>query len=65
MSPLLSFRNVWVEYGDKIVLERVSLDIDEGSFVSVVGASGVKRRSKGTPYRRRRGTPFSDMMPVS
>ncbi|WP_141237212.1 MarR family transcriptional regulator [Sphingopyxis sp. GW247-27LB] len=25
----------------------------------------VKRRSKGTPYRRRRGTPFSDMMPVS
>ena len=26
---------------------------------------GVKRRSKGTPYRRRRGTPFSDMMLVS
>ena len=25
----------------------------------------VKRRSKGTPYRRRRGTPFSDMMLVS
>ena len=41
MSTLLSFRNVWVEYGDKIVLERVSLDIDEGSFVSVVGASGA------------------------
>ncbi|WP_255247174.1 hypothetical protein [Sphingopyxis sp. GW247-27LB] len=28
-------------------------------------AAAVKRRSKGTPYRRRRGTPFSDMMPVS
>ena len=28
-------------------------------------ALGVKRRSKGTPDRRRRGTPFSDMMPVS
>ena len=41
MSTLLSFRNVWVEYGDKIVLERVSLDIDEGSFVSVVGPSGA------------------------
>ena len=25
---------------------------------------GVKRRSKGTPDRRRRGTPFSDMMLV-
>ena len=25
----------------------------------------VKRRSKGTPDRRRRGTPFSDMMLVS
>ena len=41
MSALLSFRNVWVEYGDKIVLERVSLDIEEGSFVSVVGPSGA------------------------
>ncbi|WP_419722572.1 MULTISPECIES: ATP-binding protein [Sphingopyxis] len=28
-------------------------------------ASDVKRRSKGTPDRRRRGTPFSDMMLVS
>ena len=28
-------------------------------------AEDVKRRSKGTPDRRRRGTPFSDMMLVS
>lgn len=41
MSAILSFRNVWVEYGEKIVLERVSLDIQEGSFVSVVGPSGA------------------------
>jgi len=41
VSALLSFRNVWVEYGDKIVLERVSLDIEEGAFVSVVGPSGA------------------------
>lgn len=41
MSALLSFRNVWVEYGEKVVLERVSLDIAEGSFVSVVGPSGA------------------------
>ena len=33
MSALLSLRNVWVEYGDKIVLERVNLDIEAGSFV--------------------------------
>ena len=38
---LLSFRNVWVEYGDKVVLERVSLDIEPGEFVSVVGPSGA------------------------
>lgn len=41
MSALLSFRNVWVEYGEKIVLERVTLDIEEGAFVSVVGPSGA------------------------
>lgn len=38
-------------------------------FQEVPGCStcvnyGVKRRSKGTPDRRRRGTPFSDMMLV-
>src|SRR5690606_36032725 len=38
---LLSFRNVWVEYGDKIVLERVSLDIRQGEFVSIIGPSGA------------------------
>jgi len=34
-------KNVWVEYGDKIVLERINLDIDDGAFVSVVGPSGA------------------------
>lgn len=38
---LLSFRNIWVEYGDKIILEHVDLDIAEGSFVSIVGPSGA------------------------
>ncbi len=41
MTTLLSLRDVWVEYGDKVVLERVDLDIEEGSFVSVVGPSGA------------------------
>jgi NitT/TauT family transport system ATP-binding protein len=41
MTALLSLRNVWVEYGDRIVLERVDLDIAERSFVSIVGPSGA------------------------
>jgi NitT/TauT family transport system ATP-binding protein len=41
MTPLLSFRNVWVEYGDKIVLEKVNLTVEAGAFVSIVGPSGA------------------------
>jgi NitT/TauT family transport system ATP-binding protein len=37
----LSFRNVWVEYGDKVVLEKVDLEIEDGAFVSIVGPSGA------------------------
>ena len=29
----LSFRNVWVEYGDQIVLERINLEIGAGCFL--------------------------------
>ena len=36
---LLTFRNVWVEYGDKVVLENGELSIMHGSFVSIVGPS--------------------------
>ncbi|KPF64379.1 lauroyl acyltransferase [Porphyrobacter sp. AAP60] len=42
---MLSLRNLWVEYGDKVVLERISLDITEGSFVSIVGPSGAGKSS--------------------
>ena len=38
---VLSFRDVWVEYGEKIVLEKVSLEVAEGAFVSIVGPSGA------------------------
>ena len=41
MTGVLSFRDVWVEYGEKIVLEKVSLDVEEGAFVSIVGPSGA------------------------
>ncbi|MDP3908614.1 ATP-binding cassette domain-containing protein [Novosphingobium sp.] len=44
-APILSLQNVWVEYGDKIVLEKVDLDIAEGSFVSIIGPSGAGKSS--------------------
>ncbi|RVU06836.1 ABC transporter ATP-binding protein [Novosphingobium umbonatum] len=45
MSTLLSLRNVWVEFGDRVVLENMNLDIEAGSFVSVVGPSGAGKSS--------------------
>lgn len=45
MTPILSLRDIWVEYRDKIVLERVSLDVEAGSFVSVIGPSGAGKSS--------------------
>ena len=45
MSELLTFDNVWLEYGDKIVLERVDLGIVERSFVSIIGPSGAGKSS--------------------
>ncbi|MGI6246880.1 MAG: ABC transporter ATP-binding protein [Pseudochelatococcus sp.] len=37
---VLKINNVWKEYGDQIVLENVSLDIEERAFVALVGPSG-------------------------
>jgi NitT/TauT family transport system ATP-binding protein len=37
----LTLRDVWVEYGGQIVLERINLDIAAGAFLSVVGPSGA------------------------
>ena len=32
--------SVWKSFGDRSVLERISLDVASGSFVTMVGASG-------------------------
>ena len=45
MSALLSLRGIGVEYGDKVVLERLDLDIQAGSFVSIIGPSGAGKSS--------------------
>ncbi|QDQ80873.1 ABC transporter ATP-binding protein [Paraburkholderia megapolitana] len=37
---MIEIRNVWKEYGDQVVLERVNLRIEDGEFCSMVGASG-------------------------
>jgi len=42
---MLRLSNIWVEYGEKVVLERISLDIAEGSFVSIIGPSGAGKSS--------------------
>ena len=36
----VQLRNVWKEYGDHVVLERLNLRVEAGDFCTVVGASG-------------------------
>jgi len=36
----LDISNVWKEYGDNVVLERLNLKVEEGEFCTIVGASG-------------------------
>lgn len=36
----LSIRNLWKTYGRNVVLENVSLEVKDGEFITVVGASG-------------------------
>ena len=38
--PQIRIRKLWKSYGDRVVLENLSLDVHAGEFVSIVGASG-------------------------
>lgn len=39
-APFILVRNLWKEYGDQVVLERLNIAVAEGEFVTIVGASG-------------------------
>jgi len=41
MMSALCFRNVWVEYGNQVVLEHINIEIASGTFLSIVGPSGA------------------------
>jgi NitT/TauT family transport system ATP-binding protein len=36
----IELKNVWKEYGDQVVLERLNLTVQPGEFCTIVGASG-------------------------
>jgi len=38
--PILQAKNVWKEYGDVCVLERLNVSVQAGEFITLVGASG-------------------------
>lgn len=37
---LITIKNLWKEYGDNVVLEKLTLNIEEGEFCTLVGPSG-------------------------
>lgn len=37
---MITARNLWKSYGDQTVLERINVNVEEGEFVTLVGASG-------------------------
>lgn len=38
--PMIQIRNLWKEYGQQVVLEQLNKTVEEGEFVTIVGASG-------------------------
>lgn len=38
-TPILEAKNIWKEYGNTTVLERINVSIQPGEFITVVGAS--------------------------
>ncbi len=39
-APMIRVNDVWKEYGDNVVIERLNISVQEGEFVTLVGTSG-------------------------
>jgi NitT/TauT family transport system ATP-binding protein len=39
-SPMIQAKNLWKQYGDNIVLERMNVSVKAGEFITMVGTSG-------------------------
>lgn len=39
-NAIIEIKQVWKEYGDQVVLEKLNLSVQAGEFISIVGASG-------------------------
>lgn len=40
-TPAIELQNVWVTYGEHVVLEDISFDVPPGRFVSIIGPNGA------------------------
>ena len=41
---IIEMKNLWKEYGDQVVLERLNATVQEGEFVTIVGGPPVVAR---------------------
>ena len=39
-APMIQAKNLWKQYGDNVVLERMNVSINAGEFITMVGTSG-------------------------
>ena len=62
--PRIAFSNVTLDLGGKIILENISLDVDPGEFLCIVGPSGCGKRPRcafGRLISTTRGVTFNGM----
>ena len=39
-APMIEAKNLWKQYGDNVVLERMNVSVNAGEFITMVGTSG-------------------------
>ena len=39
-APMIQAKNLWKQYGDNVVLERMNVSVNAGEFITMVGTSG-------------------------